>query len=172
MGKKGFSLLELLVVILIIGVLAAIALPQYYKAKEKAEAVELQILVKALYESQQRYYMVHNDFATTFNDLDMDYSGYTRSDCKEFSAFGKTDCFSNEKNVLFIHNNKELFALRKKGKYKLSGFMFKQVEGKNYPVNKILCYEYSQNGFCSKVLKCDSVYVNPGGTNGYYSCNF
>lgn len=170
-NRKGFSLLELLVVILIIGILAAIALPQYYRAKEKAEAAELQIMVKTLYESQQRFYMVHNAFAKTFDKLDMDYSGYTQGGCEEFSDFAKTDCISTEKNGLFIHANKSLFALRKTGRYKRSGFMFGQTEGGGYPANKLLCYEFRQNGYCSKVLQCDLI-SSPDTTNAYYSCNF
>ena len=39
-NKKGFTLLELLVVVLIIGILASIALPQYTKAVEKAKLSE------------------------------------------------------------------------------------------------------------------------------------
>ena len=39
-NKKGFTLIEMLVVVLIIGILAGVALPQYTKAVEKARATE------------------------------------------------------------------------------------------------------------------------------------
>ena len=42
--KKGFTLLELLVVIVIITVLVAVAVPSYFNAAENARMVELKIL--------------------------------------------------------------------------------------------------------------------------------
>lgn len=46
--KQGFSLLEMLVVVLIIGILVAIAVPQYQKAVFKARATEAITMLRSL----------------------------------------------------------------------------------------------------------------------------
>jgi len=52
---KGFTLIELLVVITIIGILAAIALPNYIKAKDKAREAEVKANIHTIQIALERY---------------------------------------------------------------------------------------------------------------------
>ena len=70
-NKKAFTLLELLVVVLIIGILAAIALPQYQMAVGKARFSTLKNITKSLQESAQRYYLANNDYPHSSEGLDI-----------------------------------------------------------------------------------------------------
>ena len=53
MNKKAFTLIELLIVTLIIGALAAIALPKYYKTVERTNAIESLKILNDIYEAQK-----------------------------------------------------------------------------------------------------------------------
>ena len=73
--KRAFTLIELLVVVLIIGILSAIALPQYRFAVEKARAAEAVIGVQAWYNALQRYYLANGSYPDSrekaLNDIDI-----------------------------------------------------------------------------------------------------
>ena len=70
-NKNGFTLLELLVVIIIIGILATIALPQYNLAVAKSHFTAIKDNAHTLARAVQHYYLVHNTTPQSMNDLDV-----------------------------------------------------------------------------------------------------
>jgi type IV pilus assembly protein PilE len=57
-------LIELLVVVLIIGILAAIALPQYQRAVLKSRFVEMQTITGSLAKEIEFYRLINNNYPT------------------------------------------------------------------------------------------------------------
>ncbi len=70
--KKAFTLIELLVVVLIIGILSAIALPQYNLAVEKSRIAEAHILLKNAVDACKRLQLDNPNTGCRWTDLDIE----------------------------------------------------------------------------------------------------
>ena len=72
--RGGFTLLELLMVVIIIGILAAMALPQFIRAAEKARATEAFNLLGTVRSAENRYRAMEpaNQYANDLTNLDVD----------------------------------------------------------------------------------------------------
>jgi type IV pilus assembly protein PilA len=68
-GEQGFTLVELLVVIVIIGILTAIALPSFLNQTAKAKQTEAKLNVNSMSKAQQDYRIINGSFTTNFGDL-------------------------------------------------------------------------------------------------------
>jgi type IV pilus assembly protein PilA len=65
-GKKGFTLIELMIVVAIIGILAAIAIPNFLKFQAKSKQSEAKASLGAIYTGQIAFFGETN----TFGDFD------------------------------------------------------------------------------------------------------
>jgi len=90
--KQGFTLLELLVVVVIIGILASIALPQYKYAVTKAKFAQLLTATRAIVEAQRRYILLHGERSLDLSALDIDIQGGTYNNAKDKITFDWGDC--------------------------------------------------------------------------------
>ena len=83
-NNKGFTLLELLVVVLIISILAAIALPKYRQVVDKADFMCIMSVLKTLTDAQQVAALSRGNYPSHpnyfhFGDLDIDIPGIPSS---------------------------------------------------------------------------------------------
>ena len=64
MNNKGFSLIELMIVLAIIGVLGAIAYPSYDSYMKKSRRSDAKIGLQRMADRQERFYLQNNTYTT------------------------------------------------------------------------------------------------------------
>lgn len=74
-GHVGFTLLELLVVVIIIGILATIALPQFTKTIERARQAECNAILGSISTAESAYFQEHAAYTTDKSKLLADLPG-------------------------------------------------------------------------------------------------
>jgi prepilin-type N-terminal cleavage/methylation domain-containing protein len=70
-NRQGFSLVELAVVVIIIGVLAAFGVPRMLKSVERSKAAEAFKYLATVRAAQERYQAREGTYATVLTDLDV-----------------------------------------------------------------------------------------------------
>lgn len=92
-NKKGFTLIEMLVVTIIIAILAAIAMPQYAASVERSRAQEALVVLRSVKDAADRYRTRRLEYPSTFKKLDVElpkgHTCATDSQC-EFGKFTYT----------------------------------------------------------------------------------
>ena len=61
-NRKGFTLIEILIVVIILGILAAIVIPQFTNASKEAKQSSLVTMVQSLRSQIALFKLQHNDY--------------------------------------------------------------------------------------------------------------
>ena len=67
--SKGFTLVELMIVVAIIGILAAIAIPNFVNYQAKSKQAEAQTSLKSIYTVELAYFAENDTYHSDFNEL-------------------------------------------------------------------------------------------------------
>ncbi len=96
--KKGFTLLELIIVIIVIAILASIALPRFFRVTEKARTAEAKTMLATIRSAQVRYYAQHGLYTNESDNLDVeleekffDYYSFDGSNASIIGAAARTN---------------------------------------------------------------------------------
>ena len=91
-NKKGFSLIELIVTIVVLGIIASLAIPLYLNYRKKAITIEAKANLSQLYKYEIDYFSEHDTFISDLNTLGFNPEGnrYYQYEITESSTTGFT----------------------------------------------------------------------------------
>jgi len=87
-NEKGFTLIEILVVVIIIGVLSAIAIPGYLRSMEKTKAAGAMQALADIAKAEHDYYAVQSEYTNDFGDLVLTMTDENTMDDADNSSYG------------------------------------------------------------------------------------
>ena len=74
MKLKAFTLTELVVVLIIIGILILLAIPKLMPLISKAKSTEAQLQLKHVYTLQKTFFYQYSKYSTDFNEIDFEHA--------------------------------------------------------------------------------------------------
>ena len=70
-NKKAFTLVELLITILIVGILASLVFPQYSKMVERSKAADARTMLWGIKTAEEMYFAKHDVYTNTIENLNI-----------------------------------------------------------------------------------------------------
>lgn len=140
-NKKGFTLIEMLVVVLIIGILAAVALPQYFKAVEKSRSSEALSVMGSISAAMERGRLVdaNNHYPAALSELDIEFNNADGTAATE-TTINTTNFTITLYGVGAAPSNNSYVEAVRKGA--TSGYKLKRM----YYTGKVTCTDSTDTG--------------------------
>ncbi len=98
MKKSGFTLIELMVVVAIIGILALFSVPQFTRYIAKAKRAEAYINLRSIYAAQKAHFAEHGSYAQ-LSDLRWSPDGYENGNASCTYSYGCGSAISGKCSV-------------------------------------------------------------------------
>ena len=149
--KKGFTLIEMLVVVLIIGILASIALPQYKRAVEKSKASEALIILKSLRDQQAMCYLEKGEDSFECEQGDGENNLFTYANILSGDSDPDCDivCGPATKDFSYEIDSAYFYAERKPVYTK---YTIETTASEMYPYqNMFVCFNASDENYCKMI---------------------
>lgn len=89
--KKGFSLIELMIVVSIIAFLATLSIPSYFKYLAKAKQAEVALNLSSLHTAQHAYYAENGKYTSNLAELNWQPAGHKNHTCYYTYGFNTGD---------------------------------------------------------------------------------
>lgn len=124
LNQKGFTLTELLVVVILIGILASLAIPRFGKSTNKAMETEAKLALSQVQELQKIYFLEHKTFSKDLDAIDFEQETTQKEDPEEGKARYKIGIVSANEDDFLAEAVPEVkglrrFVIHKKGKPKV-----------------------------------------------------